>query len=159
MILLDTHALLWWALDPGKLSATAATQISEMEVHGGFASAISIWELGIKIQRGKLELGISIEELARRIDKTGCRSAARGGYGDLAAKPGASLGAPRPCRSRHRGNRAHPASPARDRGCRDPPVLRRRMHLVTSISEAAMSSGRERLARMLASFLDAPLAR
>jgi len=42
-----------------------------MERRGGFASAISIWELGVKIQRGKLELGISIEEFARRIQKSG----------------------------------------------------------------------------------------
>ena len=41
-----------------------------MEHHGGFASAISIWELGVKIQRGKLDLGISIGELTRRIDKS-----------------------------------------------------------------------------------------
>jgi PIN domain nuclease of toxin-antitoxin system len=41
-----------------------------MERHGGFASAISVWELGVKIQRGKLDLGISIEEFTRRIDRT-----------------------------------------------------------------------------------------
>ena len=70
MIVLDTHALLWWALDPDRLSQAAAASIREMERHGGFASAISIWELGIKIQRGKLDLGISIEEFARRIDKS-----------------------------------------------------------------------------------------
>jgi PIN domain nuclease of toxin-antitoxin system len=35
---------------------------------GGFASAISIWELGVKIQRGKLDLGIPIEEFARRLE-------------------------------------------------------------------------------------------
>jgi PIN domain nuclease of toxin-antitoxin system len=41
-----------------------------MDRDGGFASAISIWELGIKIQRGKLDLGIPIDELARRIEKS-----------------------------------------------------------------------------------------
>ena len=71
MIVLDTHALLWWALDPDRLSSTAAATVREMERRGGFASAISIWELGVKIQRGKLDLGISIEELARRVDKSG----------------------------------------------------------------------------------------
>ena len=70
MIVLDTHALLWWALDPDRLSPAAAASVREMERRGGFASAISIWELGIKIQRGKLDLGISIEEFARRIDKS-----------------------------------------------------------------------------------------
>ena len=70
MILLDTHALLWWALDPGRLSATAAATLAEMERHGGFASSISVWELGIKVKRGKLELGIPVEELVRRIERT-----------------------------------------------------------------------------------------
>lgn len=70
MIVLDTHALLWWALDPDRLSPAAAASVREMERRGGFASAISIWELGIKIQRGKLDLGISIEELVRRIDRS-----------------------------------------------------------------------------------------
>ena len=70
MILLDTHALLWWALDPQQLSREAARRVNEMEERGGFASAISIWELGIKIQRGKLELGIGIDEFARRIERT-----------------------------------------------------------------------------------------
>jgi PIN domain nuclease of toxin-antitoxin system len=70
MIVLDTHALLWWALDPDRLSPAATARVREMEHHGGFASAISIWELGVKIQRGKLDLGISIGELTRRIDKS-----------------------------------------------------------------------------------------
>jgi PIN domain nuclease of toxin-antitoxin system len=71
VIVLDTHALLWWALDPDRLSQAAAASAREMERLGGFASAISIWELGLKIQRGKLDLGISIEEFTRRIDKSG----------------------------------------------------------------------------------------
>ena len=70
MIVLDTHVLLWWALDPDRLSPAAAASVREMERRGGFASAISIWELGVKIKRGKLDLGISIEEFARRIDKS-----------------------------------------------------------------------------------------
>jgi PIN domain nuclease of toxin-antitoxin system len=71
VIVLDTHALLWWALDPGKLSAPAATALAEMERSGGFASAISIWELGIKVKRKKLELPITVDELARRIERGG----------------------------------------------------------------------------------------
>ena len=70
MIVLDTHALLWWALDPDRLSQVATESVREMERRGGFASAISIWELGIKIQRGKLDLGIPIEEFARRIENS-----------------------------------------------------------------------------------------
>jgi PIN domain nuclease of toxin-antitoxin system len=70
VILLDTHALLWWALDPDQLSESAARVLNEMEQRGGFASSISIWEIGIKAKRGKLELGISIDEFARRVERT-----------------------------------------------------------------------------------------
>jgi PIN domain nuclease of toxin-antitoxin system len=69
VIVLDTHALLWWALDPERLSVEAAATVEQMEQGGGFASAISIWELGIKAKRGKLELPISVEELARRVER------------------------------------------------------------------------------------------
>jgi PIN domain nuclease of toxin-antitoxin system len=71
VIVLDTHALLWWALDPDQLSSPAQAVIEQMEQQGGFASAISIWELGIKVKRGKLELPIRVEEFARRIERGG----------------------------------------------------------------------------------------
>jgi PIN domain nuclease of toxin-antitoxin system len=71
VIVLDTHALLWWALDPDQLSTRASDLVAQMERRGGFASAISIWELGVKIQRGKLELGIDIEEFVRRVRMSG----------------------------------------------------------------------------------------
>lgn len=70
MIVLDTHALLWWALDPERLSPAAHHAVSNMERDGGFASSISIWELGVKIKRGKLELPVSIAEFASRIERS-----------------------------------------------------------------------------------------
>jgi PIN domain nuclease of toxin-antitoxin system len=70
VVLLDTHVLLWWALDPDRLSAAAVASLQAMERRGGFASAISIWELGVKVQRGKLDLGISIAEFTRRLQKS-----------------------------------------------------------------------------------------
>ncbi len=70
MIVLDTHVLLWWALDPDRLSATATAKLAEVERRGGFASSISIWELGVKVQRGKLDLGISVEDFARRVERS-----------------------------------------------------------------------------------------
>jgi PIN domain nuclease of toxin-antitoxin system len=71
LIVLDTHALLWWALDPEQLSERAAATLREMEQAGGYASSISIWELGIKIKRRKLTLPMTIEEFARRIEQGG----------------------------------------------------------------------------------------
>lgn len=71
MIVLDTHALLWWALDPDRLSVVARDRLREMEKSGGFASSISIWELGVKVRNGRLDMGISVEELARRLERGG----------------------------------------------------------------------------------------
>jgi PIN domain nuclease of toxin-antitoxin system len=71
MILLDTHALLWWALDPDQLSEVARNRLAQMEVHGGYASAISIWEIAVKLKRGKLEMPITAEEFSRRIESSG----------------------------------------------------------------------------------------
>jgi PIN domain nuclease of toxin-antitoxin system len=69
VILLDTHALLWWALDAAQLSPLAVEVLSRMEKDGGFASSISVWELGVKVKRGKLDLGIAIEEFVRRLER------------------------------------------------------------------------------------------
>lgn len=69
MIVLDTHVLLWWALDPEPLSEHARQTLERVEQQGAFASAISIWELGIKVKRGKLVLPVSVEDLARRIER------------------------------------------------------------------------------------------
>ena len=53
-LLLDTHALLWWAtLDPG-LSLRAKKAISA-EATGVYVSAASIWEISTKVRLGKLE--------------------------------------------------------------------------------------------------------
>jgi PIN domain nuclease of toxin-antitoxin system len=71
VILLDTHALLWWALDPEQLSPTASELVGRMEEQGGYASSISIWELGIKLARGQLELPIGVDELALRVRQGG----------------------------------------------------------------------------------------
>jgi PIN domain nuclease of toxin-antitoxin system len=67
VIVLDTHALLWWALDPDQLSPRAAELCAQMERDGGFASAISIWELGIKVKTEKLDLGMPVSEFVRRL--------------------------------------------------------------------------------------------
>ncbi|MGA9525063.1 MAG: type II toxin-antitoxin system VapC family toxin [Myxococcaceae bacterium] len=71
MIVLDTHALLWWALSAEQLSAAAAEVCERMERDGGFASSISIWELGVKIRNGKLDLGLPLPEFVRRLEQGG----------------------------------------------------------------------------------------
>lgn len=56
MVLLDTHALIWWTLDPDKLSKKAKKVCVEMERDKVYISSISIWEIGIKIKKNKLNL-------------------------------------------------------------------------------------------------------
>ena len=45
-IVLDTCALIWWSLDPDKLSTTAKDACREMEKKkNGLVPSISIWEI------------------------------------------------------------------------------------------------------------------
>lgn len=64
MIILDTHALLWWASgDTGQLSALAAQAI-EAELNGGQirVSSISAWELAMLVAKGRIALSMDIGE-------------------------------------------------------------------------------------------------
>jgi PIN domain nuclease of toxin-antitoxin system len=55
MILLDTHAWVWLALEPRRLSGAATHAIKEATRTGGVAIAsISLWEIGLMIVRGRL---------------------------------------------------------------------------------------------------------
>ena len=72
MVTLDTHALLWWTLDPEKLSPKAVAICGQIEERGSYVSAISIWELGVKIRNGKLDIGMSIREYVEKLKRLGC---------------------------------------------------------------------------------------
>jgi len=67
MILLDTHALIWWTLSPVYLSKKAKTICAEIEKSNAFISSISIWEIGIKIKNNKIDIGMSISEYLEKI--------------------------------------------------------------------------------------------
>ena len=54
-LLLDTHAFLWAASDPGALSASARDAIEDPSSEV-YVSAAVAWEVGIKHSLGKLEL-------------------------------------------------------------------------------------------------------
>ena len=69
MILLDTHALIWWAGgDHQRLSAAAREAIDqEIETAGQpdgspglLVSAISCWEVAMLVDRGRLALGLEV---------------------------------------------------------------------------------------------------
>ena len=57
-LLLDTHVLLWWA-EERKMAPQAFTAISNPD-NVVYVSAASIWEIGIKSARGKLEVDDAI---------------------------------------------------------------------------------------------------
>jgi len=61
-LLLDTHTLIWWALSPEKLSNRVLTQLSDSE-NTLSLSLVSIWEMQIKLQLGKLTLNLPLPEL------------------------------------------------------------------------------------------------
>ncbi len=62
MILLDTHAWLWSAVEPKRLSTGAAAAIREARVSGGLAIAsISLWELAWLIAHGRVQVPGSVD--------------------------------------------------------------------------------------------------
>ena len=63
--IIDTHALLWFILDPDRLSERSRTIIisGENEV---FVSAVAIWEITIKVALGRLGLEFDVAEAVNR---------------------------------------------------------------------------------------------
>jgi len=60
-LLLDTHAFIWLDIQPSMLSTTASGLIQQSDVDL-FLSIVSIWEMQIKIQLGKLHLNTTLQE-------------------------------------------------------------------------------------------------
>src|SRR5580698_1276976 len=56
MYLLDTHILIWSLLDPARLTRPHQDILRNTEVRK-LISGISIWEISLKFQLGKLDLG------------------------------------------------------------------------------------------------------
>lgn len=70
-LLLDTHALLWSLIEPGRLSATARTRIEDPHAQVA-VSAVSFWEIAIKTNLGKLTVaGASPETLLEAAQQQG----------------------------------------------------------------------------------------
>lgn len=74
MIVLDTHVWLWWLHEPDRLSTDAAKRILQEQESGSIiVSAISAWEVAVKVQSGKLAIPMDINrwyELARSYPAT-----------------------------------------------------------------------------------------
>ena len=63
--LLDTHVFLWMAAEPEKISEKAREHIMNAD-NTLYLSLVSLWEMQIKTQLGKLALDVSLDELWRR---------------------------------------------------------------------------------------------
>jgi PIN domain nuclease of toxin-antitoxin system len=68
LILLDTHAILWWVTNPAKLSAVATKEIGRADAI--LVSPLSCWEVAILQRRGRLRLDREILEWVRDLFAT-----------------------------------------------------------------------------------------
>jgi PIN domain nuclease of toxin-antitoxin system len=63
MIVLDTQAWLWWTHDAARLSRPARAAIQDAEKSDGLrVSVISVWEIALKTETGKLKLPLQLDE-------------------------------------------------------------------------------------------------
>ncbi|MDW7709690.1 MAG: type II toxin-antitoxin system VapC family toxin [Deferrisomatales bacterium] len=63
MIVLDTHAWLWWVQDVAKLSPSQQARMAAEETGGGLGvCAISLWEIAKGVELGKIKLPCPVEE-------------------------------------------------------------------------------------------------
>ena len=61
MIVLDTHAWIWWVSNPSLLSEAANRLIDEAAAARGiYLSSISAWEVAVLVARGRLQLTINV---------------------------------------------------------------------------------------------------
>lgn len=69
-LVLDTCALLYWTLEPARLSAAATAALDRL-ARGErlILSSASIWEIALKHRAGKLDLGTTPEDYLRRLGR------------------------------------------------------------------------------------------
>ena len=67
MVVLNTSALVYWTLDPERLSRTADQAIKKAD--RVCLSSISIWEIGVKAKKDKLDLPLSIRDYAENLER------------------------------------------------------------------------------------------
>jgi len=69
-ILLDTHALLWYAKGDKRLSQSVRELIHDAQTMP-FISVVSLWEITIKATLGKLDLGTSFNSFMDELPRQG----------------------------------------------------------------------------------------
>ena len=69
LILLDTHAWIWWIDGSSRLGEKAGRAIAAAIVEGGVsASAISCWEIAMLARKGRLDLTVPVEDWISRCE-------------------------------------------------------------------------------------------
>lgn len=67
MIVLDTHAWIWWLANPDEISRAAREAIDRaMEKEEVLISSISSWEIALLVRKGRLELTMPVEDWVAR---------------------------------------------------------------------------------------------
>ncbi|MCC5601800.1 type II toxin-antitoxin system VapC family toxin [Nostoc favosum] len=69
-VLLDTHIFIWWDSEPEKLSPNILSLLQRTDTKL-YASVVSLWEIQIKSQLGKLTLSQSLEDIYNSQSKNG----------------------------------------------------------------------------------------
>lgn len=71
-LLLDTHAFIWWDSDPARLSAPALAALCD-PANEVWLSVVSVWEIMIKAQLGKLGLRLPLADVVSQQQANGLR--------------------------------------------------------------------------------------
>ena len=69
-LLLDTHTFIWWDINPANLSPRALSALRD-PANTKWISVVSIWEMVIKNQRGKLTLHQPLSQIVAQQQANG----------------------------------------------------------------------------------------
>lgn len=69
-LLLDTHVLIWWILDPARLSAEQHDALAAAEARGEplGVSAITLWEIAKLVERKRIDLRRTIDVFLHELE-------------------------------------------------------------------------------------------
>jgi PIN domain nuclease of toxin-antitoxin system len=68
-LLLDTHTFIWWDSEPARLSPQALALCQDRQ-NVLLLSVVSVWEMQIKLQLGKLRLALPLKEIIETQQQT-----------------------------------------------------------------------------------------
>lgn len=69
MIVLDTHALIWWVDNPAHLSSAARKAIEQVITKKTvYASCFSSWEIAVLVERRRLHLALDVRDWLARCE-------------------------------------------------------------------------------------------